>query len=201
VTCQRTGSASEFIPSLVEKTRALKVGCGSGEEVDIGPVISRESLTRILKILDASEKAGAKFVLDGRGISVAGYEKGKRAADGWGDWTVLDVLPFSLSVFLSLPPPLPPSPPPSLSLLPTPPTTTPGNFIGPTILSSVSEEMACYAEEIFGPVLCCVCVASLDEAIALVNRNSMGNGVALFTASGGAARKFEHEIEVGHIPT
>ena len=46
-----------------------------------------------------------------------------------------------------------------------------GNFIGPTVLSGVKEDMACYTEEIFGPILCCMHVGTLDEAIALVNRN------------------------------
>lgn len=57
----------------------------------------------------------------------------------------------------------------------------------------------CYDEEIFGPALCVIQVASLAEAIDLVNTNPMGNGVALFTKSGGAARKFQHEIEVGAL--
>ncbi len=173
-----------MLPALIVKAKALKVGCGRVDGVDIGhdfvlffvckmvftvfveaytsrkwrlmtrhpctgPIISKEALERIRKILDASEKAGVTFDLDGRAISVAGYEQ--------------------------------------------------GNFIGPTILSGVKEDMPCYTQEIFGPVLCCIKVANLDEAIALVNRNTMGNGVALFTTSGGAARKFEHEIEVGQI--
>ena len=54
-----------------------------------------------------------------------------------------------------------------------------GNFIGPTILSGVKEDMSCYTEEIFGPVLCCINVPTLDEAIVLVNRNAMGNGAHL----------------------
>ena len=63
-------------------------------------------------------------------------------------------------------------------------------YVQPASLAGVKEDMACYTEEIFGPVLCCMHVPTLDDAIALVNRNAMGNGVALFTASGGAARKF-----------
>jgi malonate-semialdehyde dehydrogenase (acetylating)/methylmalonate-semialdehyde dehydrogenase len=75
-----------------------------------------------------------------------------------------------------------------------------GNFLGPTLLTGIKGPgVACYDEEIFGPCLCVVEVSSLTEAIALVNDNPMGNGVALFTKSGGAARKFQHEIEVGQI--
>jgi malonate-semialdehyde dehydrogenase (acetylating) / methylmalonate-semialdehyde dehydrogenase len=74
-----------------------------------------------------------------------------------------------------------------------------GNFIGPTVFSGVSTEMTVYKQEIFGPVLCVLEVATLDEAIALVNRNPMGNGVGLFTQSGAAARKFQSEIDVGQV--
>jgi malonate-semialdehyde dehydrogenase (acetylating)/methylmalonate-semialdehyde dehydrogenase len=93
--------------------------------------------------LDASEKAGVTFDLDGRAVSVAGYEE--------------------------------------------------GNFIGPTILSGVKEDMSCYTEEIFGPVLCCMNVPTLDEAIALVNRNAMGNGAqfACFACFTGTTVKTE----------
>ena len=59
--------------------------------------------------------------------------------------------------------------------------------------------MSIYRDEIFGPVLVVVRVPSLDEAIALVNRNPYGNGTAIFTGSGGAARRFEEEIEVGMV--
>jgi malonate-semialdehyde dehydrogenase (acetylating)/methylmalonate-semialdehyde dehydrogenase len=48
-------------------------------------------------------------------------------------------------------------------------------------------------------VLCCLCVDSLDEAIALINANPYGNGTSIFTASGGAARKFQHEVSVGQV--
>jgi len=74
-----------------------------------------------------------------------------------------------------------------------------GNWVGPTVFSDVSEEMTIYKEEIFGPVLCCMAVDTLEEAIALVNRNPFGNGTSIFTASGGAARKYQHEIEVGQV--
>jgi len=74
-----------------------------------------------------------------------------------------------------------------------------GNFVGPTILSGVKPDMSCYKEEIFGPVLCVMTAANLDQAISIVNANPLGNGVALFTGSGGVARKFQHEIEVGQI--
>jgi malonate-semialdehyde dehydrogenase (acetylating)/methylmalonate-semialdehyde dehydrogenase len=74
-----------------------------------------------------------------------------------------------------------------------------GNFVGPTIFSGVEPGMAIYDQEIFGPVLCLAAAATLDEAIALVNANPNGNGTALFTQSGAAARKFQEEIDVGQI--
>ena len=74
-----------------------------------------------------------------------------------------------------------------------------GNFIGPTVFTDVSTEMQVYKTEIFGPVLCVIAVPTLDDAIALVNRNPMGNGVGLFTQSGAAARKFQSEIDIGQV--
>ena len=59
--------------------------------------------------------------------------------------------------------------------------------------------MKVYDDEIFGPVLSVVRVPSLDDAIALINANPYGNGVALFTRDGGAARRFERDIEVGMV--
>ncbi|EPJ9700396.1 CoA-acylating methylmalonate-semialdehyde dehydrogenase [Pseudomonas aeruginosa] len=74
-----------------------------------------------------------------------------------------------------------------------------GNFVGPTIFSDVRTEMTIYREEIFGPVLCVINADSLDDAIALINANPNGNGTALFTRSGAAARHFQEEIDVGQV--
>ncbi|MCB8888722.1 CoA-acylating methylmalonate-semialdehyde dehydrogenase [Vreelandella malpeensis] len=74
-----------------------------------------------------------------------------------------------------------------------------GNFVGPTLFSNVTAEMQIYREEIFGPVLCVVNVASLDEAIAFINANPNGNGTSIFTSSGFVARRFETDIDVGQI--
>ena len=83
---------------------------------------------------------GAKLLLDGRNVKVAGFEQ--------------------------------------------------GNFVGPTIFDGVKENMTIYTEEIFGPVLCVVGVETLEDAVEFINRNPNGNGVALFTQDGGAARYF-----------
>ncbi|MBM2884149.1 CoA-acylating methylmalonate-semialdehyde dehydrogenase [Chromobacterium phragmitis] len=74
-----------------------------------------------------------------------------------------------------------------------------GNFVGPTIFSGVKPEMAIYHQEIFGPVLCLMAADTLDEAIAIINANPNGNGTAIFTQSGAAARKFQEEIDVGQV--
>lgn len=74
-----------------------------------------------------------------------------------------------------------------------------GNFIGPTILADVTPDMECYKHEIFGPVLLCMQAASLAEAIEIVNKNRYGNGTAIFTTSGVAARTFQHEVDVGQV--
>ena len=74
-----------------------------------------------------------------------------------------------------------------------------GNFVGPTVFSGVKPGMSIYEQEVFGPVLCVAEAATLDEAIAMINANPNGNGTALFTQSGAAARRFEDEIDVGQV--
>ncbi len=74
-----------------------------------------------------------------------------------------------------------------------------GFFVGVSLIDDVAPGMAVYDDEIFGPVLSVVRVDTFDEAVALINANPYGNGVALFTRDGGAARQFEFEIEVGMV--
>jgi len=74
-----------------------------------------------------------------------------------------------------------------------------GFFLGASLFDNVKPQMTIYKDEIFGPVLSVVRVQTLDEAIALINANPYANGTAVFTRSGGAARKFEREIEVGMV--
>jgi malonate-semialdehyde dehydrogenase (acetylating)/methylmalonate-semialdehyde dehydrogenase len=74
-----------------------------------------------------------------------------------------------------------------------------GFWVGPTLIDEVAPGMSVYEDEIFGPVLSVVRSASLDEAIALINRNSFANGAAIFTGSGHEARRFQREVEVGMI--
>ena len=74
-----------------------------------------------------------------------------------------------------------------------------GNFVGPTIFTGVKPEMDVYTQEIFGPALCVIEAATLDDAIAFINTNPNGNGTSIFTSSGWAARKFQNEIDVGQV--
>ncbi|KAJ5083776.1 aldehyde dehydrogenase [Penicillium angulare] len=74
-----------------------------------------------------------------------------------------------------------------------------GNWVAPTIISEVNPTMECYKEEIFGPVLVCLQVKSLDEAIQLVNDNPYGNGTAVFTSSGVSAERFRKNIQAGQV--
>jgi len=74
-----------------------------------------------------------------------------------------------------------------------------GNWVGPTIIANVKPHMRCYREEIFGPVLVCLNVETIDEAIELINNNEYGNGTAIFTRSGATAGRFQKEIEAGQV--
>src|SRR5262249_40822627 len=74
-----------------------------------------------------------------------------------------------------------------------------GNWVGPTLFRKIDTTMSIYREEIFGPVLLAAEVDNLDAAIAMINANPYGNGTSIFTSSGGAARKFQHEIDVGQV--
>ncbi|KAI6172029.1 putative methylmalonate-semialdehyde dehydrogenase [acylating], mitochondrial [Aphelenchoides besseyi] len=121
----------------------------STADVDIGPVISKESKNRILSLIQSAKDQGANVELDGSNHTVKGFEN--------------------------------------------------GNFVGATVITHVRPEMDCYKEEIFGPVLVVLEVETLDEAIDLINKNPYGNGTAIFTNSGVAARRFVNQIDVGQI--
>mmetsp|Transcript_46913 Transcript_46913/g.146974 ORF Transcript_46913/g.146974 Transcript_46913/m.146974 type:complete len:374 (-) Transcript_46913:160-1281(-) len=74
-----------------------------------------------------------------------------------------------------------------------------GNFVGPTILKDVTTDMDCYKQEIFGPVLVTLKADTLDDAIAMINKNPYGNGTALFTSSGANARRFQMDVDCGQV--
>ncbi|BBY29551.1 CoA-acylating methylmalonate-semialdehyde dehydrogenase [Mycolicibacterium sediminis] len=74
-----------------------------------------------------------------------------------------------------------------------------GFWLGPTLIDQVTPQMSVYTDEIFGPVLSVVRVETYDEAMELINANPYGNGTAIFTNDGGAARRFQNEVQVGMV--
>lgn len=143
------GQAQEWIQDIVAEAKKLKVGPGWDTSTDVGPLISKASQKRVHAIVEHAVSQGATLELDGRNVTVPGYEN--------------------------------------------------GNFVGPTVLTNVKTNNVCYTEEIFGPVLVCMQADTLEEAMGVVNSNRYGNGCALFTSSGAAARLFTHEIAVGQV--
>jgi malonate-semialdehyde dehydrogenase (acetylating)/methylmalonate-semialdehyde dehydrogenase len=143
------GEAQAWIPDLVAKARSLKVGAGTVQGVDVGPLVSCAARDRVLTMIERGVAQGAKLELDGRNLKVSDFET--------------------------------------------------GNFVGPTIFSNVKPGTDIYDLEVFGPVLALVSAKSLDEAICFINANPNGNGTAIFTQSGAAARKFQEDIDVGQI--
>ena len=141
-----------MVPELVSKASELVAGDGADPASDLGPLISRESKERVLRLVASGEADGAEVLLDGRDAAPA----------AGGD----------------------------------------DNFVAPTIMAvdaAKAPSMDCYTEEIFGPVLLVMRAATLDDAIAITNENPYGNGCALFTNSGAAARKFQHKVDVGQV--
>ncbi len=80
-----------------------------------------------------------------------------------------------------------------------PPNTDGGFFINPTLIDNVRPGMACYDNEIFGPVLSVMRVRGYEDGVATINANQFANGTAIFTRDGGAARQFQFDIEVGMV--
>ncbi|GFH04189.1 CoA-acylating methylmalonate-semialdehyde dehydrogenase [Mycolicibacterium hippocampi] len=74
-----------------------------------------------------------------------------------------------------------------------------GFWLGPTLIDHVTPDMSVYTDEIFGPVLSVVRVDTYDQALELINTNPYGNGTAIFTNDGGAARRFQNEVQVGMV--
>ena len=135
---------------LIEKikVRALKIKTGDGTtNADMGPLVTKVHRDKVTSYINAGEKDGAKVVVDGRNVDVAG--------DGF--------------------------------------------WLGPTLFDHVKPEMSIYLEEIFGPVLSVIRVKTYDQALKLVNDHQYGNGTAIFTNDGGAARRFQNEVEVGMV--
>jgi malonate-semialdehyde dehydrogenase (acetylating)/methylmalonate-semialdehyde dehydrogenase len=141
------GSAGDPLVKLLEKkAKAIKVGPGDKDGMDMGPLVTEQHRSRVSGYVDKGIAEGAKLVLDGRK-----------------------------------------------------PAIKEGFFLGTSLFDQVKPEMSIYKDEIFGPVLVVLRAASLEEAVALVNKNPYANGTAIFTESGGAARRFAAEIQVGMV--
>ena len=138
-----------FIEGVVERIKKLRVGPGADSSAEMGPLVTGEHRDKVVSYIEAGEREGAELIVDGRGLSVDGYE------DGF--------------------------------------------FLGPCLFDRVTPEMSIYKDEIFGPVLVVLRAPTFDDAVSIVNRNQFGNGTAVFTNDGGAARKFVHEVEVGMV--
>ncbi|WP_250037382.1 CoA-acylating methylmalonate-semialdehyde dehydrogenase [Paractinoplanes maris] len=144
------GGAGDALVDLVNrKAGEVVVGNGRDAASEMGPVVTAAAKQRIESLIDSGERQGAKVTVDGRGLSVPGFE------DGF--------------------------------------------FVGPTVLDQVEPSMDVYREEIFGPVLSVVRTDTVDAAIELINSNPYGNGTAIFTSSGEAARRFQRGVKVGMI--
>jgi len=145
------GSAGdELVAKIAERVRALRVGPGTDERSEMGPLVTEPHRDKVASYLDGGVAEGATLAVDGRMHPVIGGEPG-------------------------------------------------GFWLGPSVLDHVTPEMSCYRDEIFGPVLSVVRVPGYDDALRLVTDNPYGNGVAIFTNDGGAARRFVSEVEVGMV--
>jgi malonate-semialdehyde dehydrogenase (acetylating)/methylmalonate-semialdehyde dehydrogenase len=138
-----------LVAKLKERAAQLKIGPGTGKDIDMGPLVTCAHRDKVAAYVDRGVEEGAKLVLDGRHHKTPDHEE--------------------------------------------------GFFLGASLFDHVKPGMMIYKDEIFGPVLVVLRAKTLDEAIALINSNPYANGTAVFTRSGGAARKFQREIEVGMV--
>ncbi|MCI3131568.1 CoA-acylating methylmalonate-semialdehyde dehydrogenase [Phenylobacterium aquaticum] len=134
---------------MIAEIDSLKVGISTDPAAHYGPVVTAAHKQKISDYIQIGVDEGAELVIDGRGFSMQGYEK--------------------------------------------------GFFIGPSLFDQVKPTMKTYQEEIFGPVLQIVRAESFDEALALPSAHQYGNGVAIFTRNGRAAREFAARVNVGMV--
>jgi len=142
-------AGDRLVEALKSELAAIRVLPGTAEGADMGPLVTREHLDRVLGYVATGVQEGAKLVVDGSKHQVAGHER--------------------------------------------------GFFMGPVLFDAVTPTMRIYREEIFGPVLVIVRVPDLDAALELVDRHEYGNGTAIFTRDGGAAREFCRRVSAGMV--
>lgn len=142
-------TADKLREKLIPAINGLRIGVSNDPDAHYGPVVTPEHKARVEGWIDTAEKEGAEVVIDGRGFSLQGHEK--------------------------------------------------GFFVGPTLLDRVTTDMESYKEEIFGPVLQIVRAKDFEEAVRLPSEHQYGNGVAIFTRNGHAAREFASRVNVGMV--
>src|SRR5580693_9122667 len=143
-------AGDELVSRISERIANLRVGPGTDERSEMGPLVTAPHRDRVASYLDSGVREGATLAVDGRVHPVIGGA----------------------------------------------PT---GFWLGPSVLDHVTPAMSCYTDEIFGPVLSVLRVSSYADAVELVNSSRYGNGTAIFTCDGGAARRFVSEAEAGMV--
>ena len=142
-------TADKVVEALKVEIAKMKVGPGTDDRNDMGPLVTRQHYERVKAYVDSGVAEGATLVVDGRTVQVAGHEE--------------------------------------------------GYFLGACLFDHVQPGMKIYQEEIFGPVLGVVRVASLQQAMQLIDDHEYGNGTCIFTRDGEAARYFTDHIQVGMV--
>ena len=142
-------TADRLVEKLRPRVESLKVGPAVDSDAEMGPVITSDAKQRIMDLIDSGVEQGADLVVDGRGLSLQGYEN--------------------------------------------------GYFLGGSLFDNVTTDMRIYKEEIFGPVLSVVRAEKYDQAVDMINKHEYGNGTAIFTRDGDAARSFTDSIQVGMV--
>jgi malonate-semialdehyde dehydrogenase (acetylating)/methylmalonate-semialdehyde dehydrogenase len=140
----------ELVAKISERIAGLRVGPGTDDKSEMGPLVTGEHRAKVASYLDSGVADGATLAVDGRQHPISGEQP-----DGF--------------------------------------------WLGPSVLDHVQPGMSCYTDEIFGPVLSVVRAPSYEAALEVINSNPYGNGTAIFTNDGGAARRFTHEVEVGMV--
>ena len=141
--------ADDLIERLIPRVLALKVGPGIDPESEMGPLVTKDHYDKVMGYIDKGIQEGSELVLDGRDLTLQGYEN--------------------------------------------------GYFMGGSIFDRVTTEMSIYTDEIFGPVLAVVRAPDYGAAVAMVNDHEYGNGAAIFTRDGDAARDFASNIQIGMV--
>ena len=142
-------TAQRLRDKLVPAIEALRVGVSTDPDAHYGPVVTQAHKEKVEGWIAKCADEGAELVVDGRGFSLQGHEK--------------------------------------------------GFFVGPTLFDHVTPDMESYKEEIFGPVLQIVRAPDFETALELPSKHQYGNGVAIFTRNGHAAREFAARVNVGMV--